>query len=116
LLLGRIFVATLAVVVFQCLMGSSILLAKGLGPGTAGMTGRLRLVSPEQKVAEIDCWREGYSRRGDASHVQGVPALRCPSDVGAMRHDTSLDAHAIRHTGLLFFYGAPAGSGNLGLK
>jgi len=80
------------------------------------MTGRLRLVSPKQKVAEIDSRRGGYSKRGGASHVQGMFALRCPSDVGAMRHDTSLDAHVTRHTGLLFFYGARAGSGNLGLK
>jgi len=30
-----------------------------------------------------------------------------PSDVGAVHHDMSPDAHAIRRTGLLFFCGAP---------
>jgi len=39
-----------------------------------------------------------------------------PSNAGAVRHDMFLDAHAIRHTGLLFFCGATIGRRNLELS
>jgi hypothetical protein len=39
-----------------------------------------------------------------------------PSDAGAVRHDMFLDAHAIRHTGLLFFCGVPIGRRNFELS
>ena len=39
-----------------------------------------------------------------------------PSDAGAVRHDMFLDARATKHTGLLFFCGAPIGRRNLELS
>jgi len=85
------------------------------------MTGRLQVLSPEQGAGGGS--GEGLFRGGALfavrlAHAMAGPCLpyAAPNDAGAVRHDMFLDAHAIRHTGLLFFCGAPIGRRNLELR
>ena len=84
------------------------------------MTVRQQLSAPAQETGGGS--GEGlFSRRGaiwcTAAHaIAGVSLpYAAPGDVGAVHHDMSLDAHAIRRTGLLFFCGATVSRGNLEL-
>jgi hypothetical protein len=80
--------------------------------GTAIMTGRLQLLSPEQGAgggSGEELFRGGALFAVAPTQAMIGPCLpdAAPSNVGAVHHDMSPDAHAIRRTGLLFFCGAP---------
>jgi hypothetical protein len=90
------------------------------------MTGRLQVLSPEQKAGggsgeglfQGGAMRWTGALRWTAARATIGPCLpyAAPRDAGAVRHDMFLDAHAIRHTGLLFFCGASIGRRNFELR